>query len=90
MDVVQTKYVSFQKFLLEIDCRNDWIVWLPSVNLNSFLMTLKDKYSAKMSIDEIYKSLIETAKIENDKVTPHEERVKRYISYFVEIVKVLN
>ena len=88
MQEVRNKFNNFKKFILEIDNKNEWIIYFQNITLELFLYTMREKMKEKPdhTIDTIYLDIITTAQLDDEKVGKDRERVKLYINYFLDII----
>lgn len=87
MEIVNQKFNNFKQFILEIDNTNSWVIWFQDIQLPAFLLTIREK--KYLSNDQIYNQLIETTELEQDKLTGHTDKLKKYIEYFSKISNVV-
>ena len=88
MESVNEKFNNFKKFILTIDCQNTWITWFQDIDLASFMLTVREKNH--LSGDEIFNEIIKTTNIDKEKLNDSiNDKLKRYISYFHEVSKIL-
>lgn len=90
----EAKFGRFKKLCLKIDDKNEWVIFFcKEVNLRTFLFTISSKLAVnpKVTIDDIYKGLLETTKV-SDEIVGNGVRdiVKRYVEYFLAVVKSMN
>jgi hypothetical protein len=90
MDQIYVKYNNLKQFILSIDDKNEWCTWFQDIGYEQFHLTVKSKLSNNMTADDIYKDIINTSKIEAEKINKDQEtKLKRYILYFTEIGKIM-
>lgn len=87
MEVVQTKYNNFKKLCLEIDSGNSWIIWLQTIDLTPFLLSIKAQ--THLSNDEIYNEMILKTELNHEVVQPFSEKLKKYFEYFKQIANII-
>jgi len=89
MQEVYLKYNNLLKFILTIDDTNEWITYLQTVPYEGFHLTIKDKLANNFTQEQIYDEIIQTAKLEPEKVSDVQKGIlKRYIQYFSEICRL--
>ncbi len=92
MEEDRKKYVNMQKLCLEIDSNNEWIISLVKSPLEMFLATIRKKMldNPNCNTDSMYRNIIEISLIEESNIKEDDKvKIKRYIEYFMKIVKVI-
>ncbi len=90
MQEINVKYNNLKNFVKSVDDTNDWVIYLQSVPFEAFHLTVKQKVSNGLSLDEIYKDIVNTSKIVPEKLTDDiEKKIRRYVEYFVQIAKIM-
>lgn len=92
MEEVRKKYVSMQKLCLEIDVNNEWVISLVKSPLELFLATIRKKMldNPNSNTESMYRNILDISLIEESNIKEDDKvKVKRYIEYFMKIVKVI-
>ena len=90
MDQIYVKYDNLKKYVLSIDDKNDWCQWFGTVPYEQFHLTVRNKLSNNMTVDDIYNDIITTSKFNKEKITKNQEhKLHRYIEYFTQIAKIM-
>ena len=87
----EAKFGRFKDVCKGIDENNAWVIYFcKDVDLSLFLFTIKSKLllNPNVTINGIYKEILETSKLTEEVVGKGvRDIVKRYIEYFLAIVK---
>ncbi len=90
MQEINVKYNNLKNFVKSVDETNEWVIYLQSVPFESFHLTVKQKVSNGLSIDDIYKDIVNTSKIVPEKITDDiQKKLHRYIEYFTQIAQIM-
>lgn len=92
MDDITAKYSRFCRLCNDIDKDNVWVIELQKTPFAIFFAAIKAEYhkTPNASVDSIYQDILTKSKIDISSVkTEKTERIKRYVDYFLNLVKIL-
>lgn len=88
MDKITEKYFNMLRLCISIDKTNDWVIWLQTVPLETFLQSVKGKKIT--DVDEVYSLIMDKSQLDPKKMTADNQvKIKKYISYFIEISTIM-